>query len=369
MVFFVRGWKEKHNNGVNMLKFNCSKELFLIWFLGIISLSTGVGQETQIRGFVDTQFGMLRSDSSTNGKNNHGFALGMFDLYFTSQINEKFTFLGEIVFEWDNPHKEWHLDVERIIIQYSTRDYLKISAGKFHTPFGFWNNAYHHGALIQPTINRPVIVRFEDTGGFLPVHQLGFQVGGSAISKRNFGYNILISNGHSQGNTGGAFDYSEFAISGNISLEPIEGLQFLASGYTTRVPKNSTTFQGITLLNDSRYTLFNGAISFLRPTAPIEFIVEYYGINNRMLVSKTTNSLYAYIGFPINKKFVPYVLYNKVSHETGESYFIKNNLDEITLGARYSFSPMVILKLEYTGNKSELYLNSNLIHFQFAIGF
>jgi hypothetical protein len=261
------------------------------------------------------------------------------------------------------------LDVERVIVRYAARDYFNVSAGKFHTAFGYWNNAYHHGAIIQPTINRPVFVRFEDHGGYLPVHQVGLQFSGTAIGKKNFTYNGGVTNGQEHGNNGGGFDYSTAAVSGSVSIEPIENLQFLASVYSSKVPAGTRTFQGIDISEDSRYTLLNGSASYLNPTAPVEFVAEYYRVSNQMTDTKTANAWFVYLGFPVNKKFVPYVLYNKVAFEVGEHYFFKNDIDEITVGARYSFSPRAIWKLEYTGSKSEVSNKSSLFQTQFAIGF
>lgn len=327
-------------------------------------------QETQIRGFADTQFGSVSSDSSANG-NSHGFAIGQFDLFFTSQINDRITFLGETVFEWDSEVKTWVVDVERVIIKYAIKDYFNVSAGKFHTPFGYWNNAYHHGAVIQPTINRPVIVRFEDEGGYLPIHQVGLQFTGTAITAKNFGYNFFISDGQSQGNTGGSFDYEKFAFSGNVSLEPVEGLQVIASAYTTLEPEGSSTYQNVLLTADTRYTLLNGAVAYFSPSAPVEFAGEFYNIGSTSMESTYhTNAFYAYLGVPLLKrKLTPYVLYNKVTFEKGDNYFLQNNIDEVTAGVKYTFSPKAIWKVEYTHNQSEIYENSSLIQTQFAIGF
>jgi hypothetical protein len=340
---------------------------FLILLFSICQFSNA--QETQIRGFVDTQFGKVTSDTIANKQKDHGFQIGQFDLFITSQINDRFSFLGETVFEWDNSEKDWTVDLERVIIKYAFKDYFNISTGKFHTPFGYWNNAYHHGAVIQPTINRPVIIRFEDNGGYLPIHQVGLQFSGTAIGDKNFGYSLFLSNGQAQGNTGGSRDYTTSAISGSLSFEPVESLQFFVSGYSNTVPKNSYTYQGVKLAEDSRYSLVNCAVAYFGSELPIEFAGEYFSINTRMIGSYNTNAFYAYLGFPINKKLVPYALYNRVSFQQGEEYFIKNDVEEITVGARAIFSPKVVWKLEYTFNHSELSKNSTLAQTQLAIGF
>jgi hypothetical protein len=337
----------------------------------VFALATqwAIAQETQIKGFVDTQYGVVHADSLKDKDNNRGFQVGQFDLFITSQINDRTSFLGETVFEWDSEEQKWVLDVERVIIKYSVKDYLNISGGKFHTPFGYWNNAYHHGALIQPTINRPVIVRFEDNGGYLPIHQVGAQVSGAGIGARNFGYSVFLSNGQAQGNSGGSFSYGVDAISGSVSMEPVEDLQFIASAYTSRVPKNTVTYQGIVLDHESRYTLLNAAVTYFHPSAPVEFATEYFNISNSMAESHTTNAFYAYFGVRLVKNFVPYVLFNKVNFENGERYFLKNNVDEITMGARYNLATKVVVKLEYTSSQSEAAGKASLIQTQIAIGF
>lgn len=328
-----------------------------------------IAQETQIKGFVDTQYGVVHADSLRDKANNRGFQVGQFDLFITSQINDRTSFLGETVFEWDPEKKQWSLDVERVIIKYAVKDYLNISGGKFHTPFGYWNNAYHHGALIQPTINRPVIVRFEDNGGYLPIHQVGAQLSGSGIGTRNFGYSFFLSNGQAQGNNGGSFSNGVDAISGSVSLEPVEDFQFIASGYTSRVPQNSVTYQGKVLDHESRYTLLNAAVTYFRPSAPVELAAEYFSITNAMSESHTTNAMYTYLGLRLVKNFVPYILYNKVNFEKGEQYFLKNDVEEITVGARYNLATKVVVKLEYTSSQSEAQGKSSLIQTQIAIGF
>src|SRR6266852_1561407 len=43
----------------------------------------------------------------------------------------------------------YDLSVERTIIRYDYNDYFKLSFGKYHTPIGYWNAAFHHGAWLQ----------------------------------------------------------------------------------------------------------------------------------------------------------------------------------------------------------------------------
>jgi hypothetical protein len=49
-----------------------------------------------------------------------------------------------------------------------------------HTPLGYWNQYYHHGAWFQATATRPEMYLFEDDGGILPVHEIGIEASGTA---------------------------------------------------------------------------------------------------------------------------------------------------------------------------------------------
>jgi hypothetical protein len=339
--------------------------ILILLFSALASIS--FAQETQIKGFNDVQVGNL----SVPGGTTQGFAAGQFDLFITSRINDNTSFLAETVFEWDSENNTWVIDVERVIARYSFSNTVNLSVGKFHTPFGYWNNAYHHGALIQPTIQRPNIVRFEDEGGFLPIHQVGLQFDGTFASKLNLGYNVMVSNGQSQGNSGGTFDRKgSMALNWSVNMEPIDGLKFIVSGLSNRIPAGSTTYQNVVLAEDSFYQMYNASVAYFLGSLPLELCAEYYNVSNQMTTSGTTrlNGFFGYIGF--NKyKIVPYAVYNNIRFQQGEQFFEKNDLDGITGGLRYSISPKAIVKLEYTQETTQFLGTQDLIRAQFAIGF
>jgi hypothetical protein len=88
----------------------------------------------RIRGFGDINYHGSNRNGSTNS-----FALGQLNLFVTSDISEKFKFLGEIVFESgpDNFYNvpggrrnEFGVDVERYLVQYSYNDYFNLAAGR-----------------------------------------------------------------------------------------------------------------------------------------------------------------------------------------------------------------------------------------------
>lgn len=162
-------------------------KLWLISALSLLYQNTILAQETTIRGFADVNFFVSEKPSD-----HAAFSLGQYDLYITSELNDRLSFLGEIVFEYD---EGFIVDVERVLIKYEWDNFFNVIVGKHHTPIGFWNTAYHHGSLLQATIQRPLLFRFEDEGGILPIHTTGILFQGSHIGRFKFGYDFMIGNG------------------------------------------------------------------------------------------------------------------------------------------------------------------------------
>ena len=103
------------------------------------------------------------------------FGLGGIDLLFTGDLEKSIRFTAESAIEFDE-HNQVGIDLERIHLRWTYHGFW-VEAGRSHTDLGFWNLAYHHGRWLQPTIERPRIARFEDSGGILPVHWIGAQIG------------------------------------------------------------------------------------------------------------------------------------------------------------------------------------------------
>jgi len=123
-----------------------------------------------------------------------GFNVGNIDLYFAPKLGD-IRGLIELVFEV-NEEGGLATDLERVQIGLPTGDRSVLWFGRFHTPYGYWNTAFHHGAELQTAINRPRFLDFEDKGGVLPSHSVGVwwnanQPHGDA----RIIYNIYLANG------------------------------------------------------------------------------------------------------------------------------------------------------------------------------
>src|SRR5215467_14030869 len=120
-----------------------------------------------LHGFLDVRAGY----QGNNGP--RGFGVGNLDFYLTPKIGDRIKGLVELVFEVSSTTGEIESDLERAQIGYVFSDAATVWAGRFHSPWGYWNTAFHHGAQIQTSITRPQFLEFEDHGGIIPAHTVG----------------------------------------------------------------------------------------------------------------------------------------------------------------------------------------------------
>ena len=116
-------------------------------------------------------FGDLSVLDHTGGE--PGLTIGPLGFQVTAHLAEGLVGRSEFVMAFEND--ETVVDVERAYLEYRTGGWL-LAAGRTHAELGYWNNAFHHGRWLQPTINRPRAVRFEDEGGILPINHVGVTV-------------------------------------------------------------------------------------------------------------------------------------------------------------------------------------------------
>jgi hypothetical protein len=137
-------------------------KLRVLWFaIGTLALTSEVlGQEL----ILFPAASISRNFSGSAPKENDKLLSG--SVFFSHDIG-RLRFLGEILLS--NREKE----IERAQIGWKVGQDATIWAGRFHTPIGYWNTEFHHGAYLQATINRPQITNYEDEKGLLPLHAMG----------------------------------------------------------------------------------------------------------------------------------------------------------------------------------------------------
>jgi hypothetical protein len=297
------------------------------------------GGSTLIRGFTDVDY----SAGDRNSGSRPGFRLGQFDLYISSPLTERFSFVSETVFEFDEAAGSFALDVERVIVNYALDEHFRLSGGKVHTPIGFWNNAYHHGQALSPTIERPFVFRFEDEGGPLPVHTTGVQVSGRDLTAGHVGFDILLGNGLGNHPVPDTNATASLTLALHSQLTP--SLRAGVSGYRDHAVAGTPTPRGDLLLNPMTQLIGGGFVTYFADR--LEGIAEYQQVRNSSVgVTTASPGWFLYGGVRMGARLVPYVVHDQLRLAANDPYFAPNDVKRETLGLRFEQSAAVVLKLE-----------------------
>jgi len=309
----------------------------------------------ELHGFADVGF------TAAGPGRDSGAHLGALDFYLTPKLTDRIKFLFELNFECCEDGGIG-VDLERMQIGYIANDYLTLWAGRFHTPFGYWNTAFHHGAQLQTTILRPKFLDFEDAGGIVPVHTVGLWANGSVkTSSGRFGYDAYVGNAPT-------IHMEDPAAAGSGELDPgmsragaraatvganifyafrgaAEGLRIGVHALTTKVVDTAL------LPNSTRVRMFGGWLAYLEDNW--EVLAEQYTFRNSDLSGTTgrhsSNAWYAQAGYQFGP-WTPYARYELASLDQNDAYFAQQESGQsykrVVGGVRYDLTPKTALKLE-----------------------
>jgi len=162
---------------------------FLSFFLSVISLAGSVWAQ-ELRGFMYL-YGEMGGDYFSDEKLIN-FRIGQLDLLSSLSFGRAEGY-AELVVEEEAAYPE------RLYLGYNFHKLFTLRVGRFHSPFGYFTREWHHGLYLMPVIRRPFIIEFEDFGGPLPIHSIGFEAEGSAeIGEFQPGYVIDVGTGNLQ---------------------------------------------------------------------------------------------------------------------------------------------------------------------------
>jgi len=328
----------------------------LIALILIFSIRDAVAFE--MKGFGDVNFEKVMG--SVGKEHTHGsFFLGDVDLYISEVIDDRLDLLGEILIELGDEE----IDVERFHIGYIFSDAIKIRAGRFHTPLGFWNISFHHGAQLQPTIDRPEILKFEYEKGVLPSHTIGISASGRfKWGTSTFLYDLMVGNGdriEKKGDGGvvlspnvKADDNSNKSITLSLSVKPgqIPGLKIGISGDILRIESGEdVSIDGVPV--DTEQIIVTPAILYSMDN--LDIWGEYFYIKNKdkkgIVEDKTSKGYYLLLTYNHDDRWIPYLLYEGRNIEDGDRYFralAATDIRETIAGIRYNSSYRSCIKVE-----------------------
>lgn len=161
------------------------------------------------------------------------FEFGSLDMFMTARLSDKVSTLGEVLFIAESGNSIG-LDVERLLLRYRQSDYLNASIGRMHTWVGYYNTAFNKGEFLETAVDRPFIYGFDDTGGILPMQDVGVNLTGKIPSgKLGLNYVFEVGNGRAWGgpNVEPAQNYQDAnnskSVNGGLFMRPdkVPGLQ------------------------------------------------------------------------------------------------------------------------------------------------
>lgn len=328
---------------------------FLFVWICMFFCIPSFAQNTQIRGFID---GL---SSYSKGKVSFGF--GEQDLFITSELSDRLSFLGETVFKYaPSSPTEFSVSVERVIIKYNLVGNHNIILGKIHTPLNYWNDTYHHGRVFFPTIERPLLFGAE----IIPLHSTGISFQGHNLGSLKFGYDVVIANGLGSQEISDNDKRKSFTAA--VHIKPVENMRLGLSYYNDVIAKGANVHDRVINWKVTQ-NLFSGSVAYFGKR--FELLTEgTLGINKTDTTgSKNTIASYIYTGYKINEKLIPYVRLDNINYQEGEIYYHKDNTTAFVGGIRYQINYLAVVKLEYQHQHLQKEGNIDKLTMQFAIGF
>jgi len=326
----------------------------------------------KLRGFADVQMSATRVTENGIEEDSTDFSLGELDLFITASLSDRLSFLAETVFEVEDDG-ETIVDVERLFVSYSFSNLLQLSMGRRHTPLGYWNETFHHGLFLQPTVERPAALRFEDKGGILPVHSVGIQAKGTVFSGAwAMDYTVAISNGRGP-------DHEEIqnledlnsgkAVSGKVSFfrSNKPRVRFGAMFYDDTIPTDPDPAGRQGEIDE----LILGA-HFVFQNDDLEVISEYYDIRHEDRITGLRSDHSAYYAIAIWKRWPwqPYVGYDTWDLDQLDAFYAGRVpvLERFQGGVRYDFNGCSAIKFELR-HEDQPGVEKNDLFVQIALSF
>ncbi len=338
-------------------------------WLGILALvlSPAVGlagqapDDPRIRalGFGDLNYLVTELDQP------EGFRIGQMVGHVIADLDERFTFFGEVSLTAKDD--KYSIEVERANVRFDFADEFKISAGRFHTPVGYWNTAFHHGSWLQTSVARPEMIKFGSR--FIATHFVGLIAeGGFPASTLGLGYSVGIGNGRASkiarpGNAGDVNDQRAWLARVRSRPISIVGLEVGASFYSDRLQAPD--------LSEVNERIYSVHAAFDRD-AP-EILAEYAHVTHDPVTGSAdfpgSDGYYVQFGYRLQGRLSslkPYVRGEQVVVPSGDDDFtpLTLNYDGVVVGVRYDPGVFLTLRLEYRYEQFEGLEKTNSLYAQ-----
>jgi hypothetical protein len=287
------------------------------------------------------------------------FEFGSLDLFMTARLSDKVSTLGEALFIAQSDNSVG-VDVERLLLNYRPSDYFNVSVGRYHTWVGYYNTAFNKAAFLETAVDRPFFYQFDDTGGFLPMQDIGVNISGKIPSgKLGLNYVLEVGNGRAWGsNVEPAQNFQDAndskSINGGLFVRPekISGLQV---GFSLRhdnltvpgPPVGETIGTVHAVLTNGKYEILNEGVlvRHVQPSGPVFNTGAFYSQWSRAFGNWRPYFRYQYFNAPSDDPVWLYASPNAYAPLYVTSFV--GRLNGPSIGVRYDFTQHSALKLQF----------------------
>jgi hypothetical protein len=297
--------------------------------------------------------------------------------HLISSLSDHLTIFSEVTLTTKS--SKTTTDVERFIVRYDFSDRFKLSVGKYHTPLGYWNSTYHHGAWLQTTIDRPRVMKFGSQ--IIPIHFEGILLEGAVpVDSLNFGYRAGVGNGlHNNISVqGGHHDVTQgdnaITLQTYIRSSALPGLEFGASYYQDTVnmeeQEDHSSPEHLPNIKES-ITGFHVALEREELEIVAEYIYWDHQLDKGGELSNTGSGYYIQVARRLDgqfEKLKPYLRFDKISADQDDILFAQDqSFESTTLGLRYDIADYTTLKMEYRNEQVSKNKRYNSVALQLSI--
>jgi hypothetical protein len=303
--------------------------------------------EFNVLGFGDLDY------VDTDSGEPDGFFIGQAVAHISASLDESLSVFGE--FSATAKSTGYQFEVERLIVKYDFSDQFKLSGGRYHTPIGYWNSAFHHGAWLQTTISRPEMFRFGSE--IVPIHFVGVLLEGSLPTSDRIGleYKAGFGNGRHEniaraGDAGDINSNKAWMVQLNARPQSLFGLNTGIGYYTDHVSP-----PGGPEVEEQTASVF-AAWTRESPEVIVEYLHSTHSLLADSSVSGDVNAWYAQFAYRLSgdrAAWKPYVRLERDRIDQSDPLLGMRDLDYEggILGLRWDFSRYAAIKGEYRNEK------------------
>jgi len=312
----------------------------------------GAGAATSSPSLMQPEFNFMGfgdiSYLSRDAGSSEGFAIGQAVAHLTASLDDSLRVFGE--FSVTGKDDEFTSSVERLIVRYDFSDRFKLSGGRYHSPIGYWNSAFHHGAWLQTTISRPEMAKFGSK--IIPIHFVGVLLEGSfPTSQLGLSYKAGFGNGRHEnivqpGDAGDINGDDAWMFQLNANPNRWFGLRTGIGYYSDTVsPSDRADIDEKTI---SAYVAWEKE----SPEFILEFMHSEHEFSANSSVSGDVDAWYVQFAYRLpgsKRQWKPYARYESTDVDDSDPLLGDQGLDyeAAIVGVRWDFSAYAALKAEY----------------------